>query len=209
MIPPAFHRLPLIVALFGACSIASADDDAAAITAALEKANAERKQAVEALDAVRAGISEEKPALAREFAETELELREKRRLVRIARTSQADRDAEVRQLERDRATRRADASYLAGLLKEHALRTDTLATPGQPLLELPAEILAADPGDPAVALDQRLPIIDAAIDQLESLLGGSTRSGRAATLDGEILEGTFAAAGPVSWFATADGPERR
>jgi len=205
MISRTVQRLILPVAMFAVSSGAMADEDAASIAAALEKARSERTEAVAALDAVRVGISGEKPALAREFAEVELELREKRRLVRIARTSQSDRDAEIRQLERDRATRRADASYLAGLLKEHALRTDTLAAPGQALLDLPSELLAADPSDPASALDQRLPVIEAAIDQLESLLGGSIRAGRAATLDGDILDGTFAAAGPVSWFASADG----
>lgn len=203
MIDSFVQRLLAIVLI--ATTGAMADDEGASISTALEKARAERTTAVESLDAARAKISEEKPTLAREFAEVELELREKRRLVRIARTSQADRDAEIRQLDRDRATRRQDASYLAGLLKEHALRADTLATPGQAVLNIPSGILAADPSDPAVALDQRLPIIDAAIDQLESLLGGSTRSGRAATLDGDILEGTFAAAGPVSWFASDDG----
>ena len=208
MIRPALHHLLLPVAILAAAATAAiADDDshAAALQDALEKARAERTQAVESLDQIRQRISEEKPALAREFAETELQLREKRRLTRIARTTQADRDAEVRQLERDRATRRQDATYLAGLLKEHALRTDTLSTPGQAPLDIPAEIILADPADPAAALAKRLPVINAAIDHLESLLGGSTRPGRAATADGEIHQGTFAAAGPVTWFASDDG----
>ena len=210
MIRPAIQCVWLsgaaaILILILTATAAVADDDASALADALENARAERAGAVEDLDQIRQRIAAEKPALAREFAETELELREKRRLVRIARTSQADRDAEVRQLERDRATRRQDATYLAGLLKEHALRTDTLATPGQAALDIPTDVIAADPADPATALEKRLPVIDAAIDHLESLLGGSTRPGRAATTDGEILDGTFAAAGPVSWFAAADG----
>ncbi len=174
------------------------------VAAALENARKERGAALVELDATRTRIGAEKPGLAREFAEVELELREKRRLARIARTSQSDRDAEIRQLERDRATRRQDASYLAGLLKEHALRTDTLATPGQAPLDLPSEILASDPSDPAESLDQRLAILESSITQLETLLGGSIREGKAATSDGEILEGTFAAAGPFSWFVSGD-----
>ncbi len=195
----------LAAVLFTIAPDAFADDRQAALAEALETARAERAEALEALEQTRERIAEEKPGLAREFAETELELREKRRLVRIARTSLADREAEVRQLERDLATRRQDATYLAGLLKEHALRTDTLATPGQPMLDLAPEAVVPDTADPASTLDARLPVIDAAIDQLEALLGGSTQSGRAATPDGEILDGTFAAVGPVSWFASADG----
>lgn len=205
MIRPAPSLLLSILLLATSHHAMAQEDEAIAIVNALEKARAERIQVVESLNAVRQKITSEKPALAREFAEIELELREKRRLTRIARTTQADRDAEVRQLERDRATRSQDAAYLAGLLKEHALRTDTLATPGQPRLDLPPDVLAADIADPAAALTRRLPVIDAAIDQLEALLGGSTRPGQAATAEGEILEGTFAAAGPLSWFATGDG----
>ena len=205
MIRPAIRHLLLSITLLAVAPVAVADEDAAALAEALESARAERSEAMEALDQIRQRIAEEKPVLAREFAEIELELGEKRRLVRIARASQADRDAEVRQLERDRATRRQDATYLAGLLKEHALRTDTLATPGQTALDIPSEILLIDPADPASALGSRLPVIDAAIDHLESLFGGSTRSGRAATAEGEILDGTFAAVGPVSWFAATDG----
>ncbi|MFU8892055.1 MAG: MotA/TolQ/ExbB proton channel family protein [Luteolibacter sp.] len=205
MIPPNLQRLLVVAGMLTFSIGVMAEQDAAAVAAALDKARAERVVAMRELDTVRAGISDEKPARARQFAEVELELREKRRLARIARTSEADRDAEIRQLERDRATRRQDAFYLAGLLKEHALRTDTLSTPGQAQLDVPSGTLSSDPSDPALALVERLPVIDAAIDQLESLLGGSTRPGRAATLDGEILDGTFAAAGPVSWFASADG----
>jgi biopolymer transport protein ExbB len=195
----------MAILLLAATLPASAQDDTAALTAALEKARAERAEAISQLDQARQKIAAEKPALAREFAETELELREKRRLTRIARTSQSDRDAELRQLERERATRSQDASYLAGLLKDHALRTDTLATPGQVLLVLPPEILAANPTDSSTALEQRLPVIDASIDQLEALLGGSTRPGQAATVEGQIFDGTFAAAGPLSWFVSNDG----
>jgi len=205
MIFSAIHRLILSIALIATSSVAMAAGDEVDLAKAVETARAERDDALAKLDAARARIAEDKPGLAREFAETELELREKRRLIRIARTSQGDRDAEIRQLERERATRRQDASYLAGLLKEHALRADTLATPGQALLEVPASVIASDPADPSTALADRLVILDAAIDQLESLLGGSSRPGRAATLDGEILEGTFAAAGSFSWFASSDG----
>lgn len=205
MIPTIIHRILLLAAMLAATTAAFAADDAISIAAALKSARSEQSKAVKELDNARAKIATEKPNLAKEFAEVELELREKRRLARIARTSQTDRDSEIRQLERDRATRRQEASYLAGILKEHALRTDTLATPGQPRLKLAPDILASDPSNPALALNQRLPVIEAAVDQLESLLGGSTHPGQAATLNGEILNGTFAAAGPASWFASNDG----
>jgi len=189
--------------LLGAAAALTAP--AAEVGAALERAKSELAAEIARLDETRAAIAAEQPGISREFAEIELELREKRRLARIARTTAGDREMELRQLERERATRRQDAGYLAGLLKEHALRTQTLANPGQTPLDIAPDVIAADPPDAAAALSHRLPILDAAIDQLEALLGGSTTRGEAATADGDIHTGTFAAAGPLSWFASDDG----
>jgi biopolymer transport protein ExbB len=198
---PAFCRIVFI----WLAVIAPALAEPASVAEALQRARTELAGELAALDSTRAAIAAEKPALASQFAETELELREKRRLARIARTSASDREMEIRQLERERSVRRQDAAYLAGLLKEHALRTGTLATPGQASMDVAPDVIAADPPDAATALTHRLPILDAAIDQLEALLGGSTTRGDAATADGEIHTGTFAAIGPLSWFASDDG----
>jgi biopolymer transport protein ExbB len=174
------------------------------VPAALEKAKNDLTSALSGLEKTRAAIAAEKPALSADFAKTELELREKRRLVRIARQSKEDRAEELRQLRTDLAARQQDASYLAGLLKDHALKTTTLSTPGAAPLEISPEIIAANPDAPADALAGRLPILDAAIDRLDALLGGSTSPGQASDPDGNIREGTLAALGPVSYFLSDD-----
>ena len=91
---------------------------------ALKKAKADVVGALAELSAVRDTITKEKPAMAREFQQTEFELKDKRRLARIARMSREDRAAEMRSLEQDRTLRKQDAGYLAGLLKDHALRIE-------------------------------------------------------------------------------------
>ncbi len=174
------------------------------VPAALEKARTDLSQSLSLLEKTRAAISAEKPELSADFEKMEQELREKRRLVRIARLSKEDRVQELRQLQSDVGTRRQDASYLAGLLKDHALKTSTLATPGTPPIEVSPELQAASADVPAEALTSRLPILDSAIDQLEAILGGSTAPGQAADPDGTVREGTFAALGPVSYFLTTD-----
>jgi biopolymer transport protein ExbB len=171
---------------------------------ALEKARSDLSTALSSLEKTREKIAEEKPNISSEFAKTELDLRQKRRLVRIARLSEQDRAQELRQLRTDLSTRSQDASYLAGVLKDHALKTTTLATPGSPELNIAPEILGADANDPAAALTQRLAILDASVDHLETLLGGSTAPGKAADPSGEILDGTLAAIGPVSYFLSSD-----
>lgn len=168
---------------------------------ALEKAKKDLTAALADLENVRGEIAGEKPELARDFGTVEQELAEKRRQVRIARTAVADRELALRQIERDRVTREQDASYLAGLLKDHALKVATLSGPGQPALEVDDEVIAADASDPARALETRLAVVGASLDRLDAMFGGSKSPGKAATAGGEVVDGEFAAAGPLSWFA--------
>jgi len=171
---------------------------------ALEKSRTDLATALSSLEKTRTAIAAEKPSLSAGFEKTEQELREKRRLVRIARLSKNDRAQELRQLQTDLSTRRQDATYLASLLKDHALKTSTLATPGSTALEISPEILAAEVSVPADSLAARLPVLDAAITQMEALLGGSTAPGQAADPEGKIHTGTLAALGPVSYFLSDD-----
>jgi len=181
----------------------------AAPAATVEEALAGAREDLEAAQAelteVRAAIAAEKPALAEDFAEVELELSEKRRLVRIARMSREDREATMRQLERERATREREAGYLAGLLKDHALKIETVAGPGEPSLAVDEAILARDADDPARALGERLAVVDASLGRLERLFGGSLAPGEASDEEGRVFAGEFAAAGPMAWFRSEDG----
>ena len=171
---------------------------------ALEKAKTDLTTALSELEETRAAVAAEKPELSAEFEKAEQELREKRRLVRIARLSKDDRAEELRQMKSDLATRSQDATYLAGLLKDHALKTTTLSTPGAEPLGVSPETIAASPASPADALAARIVILDASMDRLEALLGGSVAPGQAADPEGNILQGTLAALGPASYFLSED-----
>ena len=197
--PILFRRCLLIFSL-GAASLQAQTE----VPAALKQAEADLKQALNDLEKTRQAIAAEKPKLTADFRKTEQDLLEKRRLVRIARLSKEDRAQELRQLQTDLSTRRQDANYLSGLLKDHALKTTTLASPGAPDLGIDPAIIAAEINNPADSLKQRLAILDASVNHLEQLLGGSTAPGKAADPSGEIRDGTLAAAGPVSYFLSAD-----
>lgn len=171
---------------------------------ALETAKKDLASALESLAKAREEIAAEKPELSKNFEEVGLELREKRRLVRIARMAKEDRELALRELERDRLVRQQDASYLAGLLKDHALKVQTLSGPGEPDLEVDSRVIAAEADDVPDALKDRLVILSASLDRLEAMLGGSSAPGKAVAPDGSVIEGRFAAAGPAVWFA---GPE--
>lgn len=195
----SFRPCLLILALGTSCLQAQTE-----IPAALKQAEADLKQALSTLEKTRQGIAAEKPKITADFRQTEQDLLEKRRLVRIARLSKEDRVQELRQLQTDLSTRRQDANYLSGLLKDHALKITTLTSPGAPDLEIEPETISAEINNPTDALNRRLAILDASVTHLEQLLGGSTTPGKAADPSGEIREGTLAAVGPVSYFLSSD-----
>lgn len=178
---------------------------AATVEEALEAANKDREGAQQRLVEVRGQIAAEKPGLAEEFATVELELREKRRLVRVARQAIGDREAAWRELEAKRLGYERDEAYLAGLLKDHALKVETLRGPGEPELGLDDAVLAGSADDVAAALEARLAVVPAGLDRLEELLGGSMVAGEATAADGRVVEGTFVGAGPAAWFGSDDG----
>jgi len=171
------------------------------VSAALKEADVELESALSQLDKTRAEIADEKPELAAEYEEVALQLREKRRLVRVARMARDDREMAVRERQRNLQVRRQDAAYLASLLKDHALKIQTVSGPGEAELEIDPEVIAREAGDPAAALEERLVVVGASLDRLEALLGGSQAPGKAASRSGEVVEGTFAAAGPLAWFS--------
>jgi len=170
----------------------------------IEKATATAKSDLAAalgeLEKVRETITAEKPALAADFQSVERELEKKRRLVRIARMSQEDRQQAMRQLQSDLATRELDASYLAGLLKDHALKIGVTSSPGEPSLGLDSAMIARDVTDSSAALAERLAVVGASLTRLDALFGGSQAPGKAVSPDGSVMEGTFAAAGPALFF---------
>lgn len=172
---------------------------------ALKTAKSDLAAALASLAETRATIAAEKPQISAEFLELEQELLEARRLVRIARQSTQDRAAQLRQLESNAATLRQESTYLDGLLKDHALKLTTRPVPGSPPLEVAPELIAAEATNAAESLSSRLEILPASITRMEKTVGGSTSPGTAISSSGNVLEGTFAALGPASYFLSEDG----
>ena len=191
-------RFIMMVALISSLSAETS------VPKALKKAQEDLKVSLAALEKTREKIAEEKPALAKEFEEVGLELREKRRLVRIARMSREDREMEMRELQREGQVRRQDAAYLAGLLKDQALKIQVVSGPGEPKLAIDDKLIAAEADDVAVALESRLVVVDASLDRLEELIGGSKAAGKAASESGAVVDVEFVAIGPQVWFASGD-----
>ena len=80
------------------------------VEAALGKTQADLKAAMAKLEKTRESIAAEKPKISADFNAVEQQLSEKRRLLRIARMGEQDRQRELRILQRDLATRTQDAN---------------------------------------------------------------------------------------------------
>jgi biopolymer transport protein ExbB len=158
------------------------------------------------LTSQRDAIAAEKPALAKAFDETRASLLEKRRKVRIARMAKSDRDNLLKELEKKHYTSGQDHTYVDGQLRDYGLKLETFLLPGEgDLYRSALDGLRKPTGTPAARLESRLGALEAGIQRLEKLIGGSTVVGEAVAPDGAVKSGTFALAGPSAWFAAADG----
>ena len=200
-----FQLFCLLALMISAGGLRAQEEADKALSQALAKTQADLKEAIAKLEKTREAIAAEKPKISAEFHGVEQQLSEKRRLLRIARMGEADRQRELRILQRDLATRSQDANYIAGLLKDHALKVETLAKPGSPELEVDRGVLIDGLPDEALTLQRRLAVLDASITRMEALLGGSSVEGEAANEDGNVAQGALAAFGPVSYFLAKDG----
>lgn len=196
-----------LFSIIGLCCglVFSAGAAEVSVADALVEAKKDLGEALETLEETREQIAAEKPELSKEFEEVGLELREKRRLVRIARMGKEDRESALRSLERELLVREQDAGYLASLLKDHALKIETLSGPGAPDLKVDPQVIASEADDEAEALKNRLVILDASMDRLDALLGGTMAPGEAVDDEGNVVAGEFVAAGPAAWFKASEG----
>ena len=163
------------------------------------------KKAQQALTQQRAEIALEKPPLAKSFATVRADLVEKRRQVRIARMTVADRAEMFSELKKKHYLASQDHNFVLGKLKDYGLTLETFLLPGEQASYQDAlDGIKDTSGNPQEVLEKRLASLEAGMDRLEMLLGGATISGEAVAPDGAVKEGTFALAGPAIWFVASD-----
>ncbi len=193
----------LIALLAASVSFASAQD--------MESVTRDLKDAQQRLSAQRKLIAGEKPELGKSFEQTRASLIAKRRLARIARMAKVDRDTLLKGLEQKHYLSAQNDDYVDRQLRDYGLMLETFLLPGegesyQKAMEgiHQADETGGAGGSPAQRLEKRLAILDAGLDRLESLIGGSTIKAEAVAPDGEVKPGTFAVAGPAIWFISGD-----
>lgn len=170
-----------------------------------EDARKDLEAAQKRLVALRESIAAEKPELAKQFHRVQAELLEKRRKARIARMAEADRKALLRELEKNHHLAAQDHQFVTGKLRDYGLAFETFLFPGEEKSYREAtKGIHTEQSDPEQLLKARLASLEAGIDRLEKVIGGTTLDGEAVAPSGEVKSGTFALAGPSAWFVAGD-----
>ncbi|HQW29774.1 MAG TPA: MotA/TolQ/ExbB proton channel family protein [Verrucomicrobiales bacterium] len=150
------------------------------------------RKALDELAQVRATIATEKPAIAAEANRIAADLREKRRQSELARTSKEAAESEFEKAGNDLKVWRDEQVYIESLLLDFQNTQKITAGPGAP------------PEAPSNDLNVQLDLVDQVIAELGATGRVAVATGEAVAPDGTLTPGTFAKAGPVSWFMALD-----
>lgn len=170
---------------------------------AVESINKDLEAELQKLAALRKKIASEKPELARRAGESALNLRQKKRQYEIAKATQASVDHDLEKRDSQLKLWRDERIYLDGMLAE--FRKNYRGFIPLPELEAMEEVfrLAEKGGDEGSAASFDL------VEQMTRAVGEAGKigvvKGSALGEDGIMIDGKFAVAGPVSWFAADDG----
>jgi biopolymer transport protein ExbB/TolQ len=119
------------------------------------------------------------------------------------------RTARTRTLEREIETRKADFTYLSGVLGQYAKALVTRLHPAEFQLHRAAiesldQRAGGNAAEPRAHLEDRLAIVETGLTRISSIAGLQGFAGKALGRGGQALEGKLLMAGPAVFFASAD-----
>lgn len=169
---------------------------------ALDSAEKDLQGALTKLNATRAKIAKEKPALATEFEKIRSELISKRRQAELARMTRQDRAAAMADDRRTAQQLKQDLKYTSGLVGDLPNQMSTRASAAE-LANLAARFPEKAKADMPVTeqLAIQATVISSALDRIDSLLGGQIIESKAVSSDGTEIKGKVALLGPISIFS--------
>lgn len=150
------------------------------------------KSSQEKLTAQREARTKERIELSTKLSETQSELIEKRRQVRLARMSTADRVAFLKQLEQKEYENKEEVAYLENQIKSFTRRLEIRLLKGETTYD--AKLQGGE------NLTDKVTAVEAGLDRLEHILGGAVIKAEAVDKEGVIHQGNIAMVGPALWF---------
>lgn len=186
------------------CLVQSQENDADATLSQAEAAlTAELEVELKILSELRARIAEEKPPLAKKMNELAAQLREKQRSYDIARSTREAVSDEFEKAEKQLKLWRDERNYIDGLLldfRKNFEAQSSLARNASLKEQFDAANTMDDDGTTA-----RLELAREMINRIAESGTVSVLKGEALDPEGTLRPGTFAEAGPVSWFISDSG----
>jgi len=191
-------------------AVAGLSADTSSFDRARSSAEADLRDALERLSALRDEIKEQKVPLSREMNTLQAALREKRRAVERAERRRDTHDMDLNQLRQNVEQRQDEIDYVSNLVAEYArvleIRMD-LAEQQYHADFLQRMTEAAE--EPEISRTERLlrmvDVTEMGVSRMTQLVGGYTFPGRAVAPSGMVEPGTYVVLGPTVFFASETG----
>lgn len=195
----------VLLALLTSGSLLGQNFDAAA-----KSADADLKDALERLAALRAQIRTERIPLAKELNQLESDVLALRREVERAQRVRDSQAIGLDALEGEVTRRQDEADYLESLLGEYLRafesRADVAELPQYDDSLLAAKLALDDPDTlQSAKLESLGGVVEAALGRVGTQVGGASYSGEAVLPDGSLGAGSFTQFGPLVLFASESG----
>jgi biopolymer transport protein ExbB len=145
----------------------------------------------------RESVTAEKVELSRKLTSMQAELAQKRRKVRLAAMSNADRKIVLGKLAGMASAKSREVEYLGSQLGAFQTKIESAMYKGEKIAQ------ENQPNDNS--LTGRMKALEAGVDRLEMMIGGAVVDAEVADEDGKILQGKMASFGPSAWFSNTSG----
>ncbi|MEZ7957239.1 MAG: MotA/TolQ/ExbB proton channel family protein [Rubritalea sp.] len=145
----------------------------------------------------RESVTADKVELSRKLTSMQAELTQKRRKVRLAAMSNADRKIVLGKLAGTASAKSREVEYLGSQLGAFQTKTESAMYKGEKIAQ------ENQPNDNS--LTGRMKALEAGVDRLEMMIGGAVVDAEVADEDGKILQGKIASFGPSAWFSNTAG----
>tara|TARA_B110000879_G_scaffold61130_1_gene85882 strand:- start:804 stop:2090 length:1287 start_codon:yes stop_codon:yes gene_type:complete len=145
----------------------------------------------------RESVTADKVELSRKLTSMQAELTQKRRKVRLAAMSNADRKIVLGKLAGMASAKSREVEYLGSQLGAFQTKIESAMYKGEKIAQ------ENQPNDNS--LTGRMKALEAGVDRLEMMIGGAVVDAEVADEDGKILQGKIASFGPSAWFSNTAG----
>jgi len=141
--------------------------------------------------------------LSKALTDKQQKLIEKRRLAELSRRSVSDQQLYVNNIRKKAYSSSAEANRLSNTLRTFGLQVFTKLLPGSPEDLRFAPIFEKESEDETLLVN-RLQVINVALEQVESALGGELLPAEVSDEKSKLIKGQVASFGPAKWFVAHD-----